>query len=166
LSIGCGNTIANGGVLAPDGLVGCNMLCNGNHSEFCGGSSRIDVYDYNDSVNLPPWTSTSGVVPPATSTAPPSTVGTSVAPTTSLAAPSQKLAVKPGVGNYIFRGCYTEATNGRALSAASFFDYTAMTLEECASDCAAYKYFGVEYGGECWSTLQFLISLIFINLCH
>ena len=140
------------------------MLCNGNHSEFCGGSSRIDVYDYNDSVNLPPWTSTSGVVPPATSTA--TSVGTVVASTSATAAPAQTLAVKPDVGNYIFQGCYTEATNGRALSAASFFDYTAMTLEECAADCAAYKYFGVEYGGECWSNLQFLILFIFINLCN
>ena len=25
-----------------------------------------------------------------------------------------------------------------------------MTLEECAADCAAYTYFGVEYGGECY----------------
>ena len=43
----------------------------------------------------------------------------------------------------------TEATDSRALSDASFYDYEAMTLEECASDCTAYDYFGVEYGGEC-----------------
>jgi len=60
------------------------------------------------------------------------------------------LAVKPTVGAYAFQGCYTEATNTRALSAASFYDYSAMTLEECATDCAAYDYFGVEYGGECY----------------
>jgi hypothetical protein len=36
----------------------------------------------------------------------------------------------------------------RALSSASFYDYPAMTLEECAADCVGYTYFGVEYGGE------------------
>jgi hypothetical protein len=68
---------------------------------------------------------------------------------TSTASPTQTLAVKPVVGDYTFQGCYTEATDQRALSEASFLDYDAMTLEECASDCAAYDYFGVEYGGEC-----------------
>ena len=37
----------------------------------------------------------------------------------------------------------------RALSGASYYDYDAMTLEKCASDCAGWAYFGVEYGGEC-----------------
>jgi len=27
-----------------------------------------------------------------------------------------------------------------------------MTLEECATDCAGFTYFGVEYGGECLLT--------------
>jgi hypothetical protein len=69
----------------------------------------------------------------------------------STSAPSavQFLSVKPNVGAYTFQGCYTEATGQRALSSASYYDYTAMTLEECASDCSAYDYFGVEYGGEC-----------------
>lgn len=60
------------------------------------------------------------------------------------------MAVKPTVGAYTYQGCYTEATNIRALSSASFYDYTAMTLEECAADCAGYTYFGIEYGGECY----------------
>jgi hypothetical protein len=45
----------------------------------------------------------------------------------------------------------------RALSSASFYDYPAMTLEECAADCAGYIYFGVEYGGECLLTLSLLV---------
>ena len=69
------------------------------------------------------------------------------------ASAAQSLAVKETVGAYAFQGCYTEATSERALSAASFYDYPAMTLEECASDCASYKYFGVEYGGECKSRI-------------
>jgi len=54
--LGCGSAISNGGVLATDGLAGCSMLCNGNLSEYCGGSSHLDVYDFNGVVSLPPWT--------------------------------------------------------------------------------------------------------------
>ncbi len=51
-----------------------------------------------------------------------------------------------------YLGCYQEsgpATGIRSLPSASFFNYTAMTVEMCASDCSAYVYYGVEYGGEC-----------------
>jgi hypothetical protein len=73
---------------------------------------------------------------------------------------SSSLAVKPTVGAFEFQGCWTEATNERALSSASFYDYPAMTLEECATDCASYDYFGVEYGGECWLTLCFRPAIL------
>jgi hypothetical protein len=37
-----------------------------------------------------------------------------------------------------------------------------MTLESCASDCAGYTYFGVEYARECWLPhLDFLLVLTF-----
>lgn len=36
----CGNTISNGGAPAT----GCNMLCNGNSSEYCGAGNRLNVY--------------------------------------------------------------------------------------------------------------------------
>lgn len=69
-------------------------------------------------------------------------------------APSQTLGIKQTVAGYTFQGCYTEATNIRALSSASFFDYTAMTLEACAADCVGFTYFGVEYGGEVSSIIS------------
>ena len=69
-------------------------------------------------------------------------------------APSQTLGIKQTVAGYTFQGCYTEATNIRALSSASFFDYTAMTLEACAADCVSFAYFGVEYGGEASSMVS------------
>jgi hypothetical protein len=56
-----------------------------------------------------------------------------------------------------YLGCYQESgpvTGIRSLPSASFFNYTAMTVEMCASDCSAFVYYGVEYGGECkFSTL-------------
>jgi len=36
----CGNSISNGGAPAA----GCNMLCNGNSSEYCGAGNRLNVY--------------------------------------------------------------------------------------------------------------------------
>ncbi|KAF4304114.1 wsc-domain-containing protein [Botryosphaeria dothidea] len=53
------------------------------------------------------------------------------------------------VGSYSLLGCYSEATSGRALSAKST-SKTDMTVENCASFCAGYTYFGVEYGAECY----------------
>jgi hypothetical protein len=53
----------------------------------------------------------------------------------------------------------------RALSLASFYDYGAMTLEECANDCAGYLYFGVEYGGECKLFLPYGFDAIGLNMC-
>jgi Glyoxal oxidase N-terminus/WSC domain len=43
----CGNHTANGGHLAPDGGVGCNMGCNGNRTETCGGPNRLNLYGFN-----------------------------------------------------------------------------------------------------------------------
>lgn len=37
--IGCGNAISNGALVAPGGISECNMLCNGNSSEYCGAGT-------------------------------------------------------------------------------------------------------------------------------
>ena len=64
------------------------------------------------------------------------------------------------IGKYTFQGCYTEIPGGRALNAAAFYSFDAMTLEYCATSCAAYSYFGVEYGGECKLLVYFLATEI------
>lgn len=54
----CGNSTSNGGGPAPDGLAGCDMACNGNSSEYCGGPNRLDVYGYGQrSTIAPAWSS-------------------------------------------------------------------------------------------------------------
>ena len=44
----CGNTFSAGSTIAPGGSLpaanGCNMVCKGNSSEYCGGSLRLNVY--------------------------------------------------------------------------------------------------------------------------
>jgi hypothetical protein len=42
--IDCGNSLQNAGVVALEGLTGCNGLCLGNSSEYCGAGNRLDVY--------------------------------------------------------------------------------------------------------------------------
>ncbi|KAF2258383.1 hypothetical protein CC78DRAFT_587230 [Lojkania enalia] len=39
----CGTAIENGG--APADSSSCNMLCNGNSTEYCGGPSRLNLYE-------------------------------------------------------------------------------------------------------------------------
>lgn len=53
---GCGNTIENGGGAAPDGNAQCNMKCNGDSMEICGGPNRLTVYQH---TNTSPGTSPS-----------------------------------------------------------------------------------------------------------
>ncbi|KAL2134895.1 hypothetical protein VTI74DRAFT_10530 [Chaetomium olivicolor] len=125
----CGNAIANGGAPATSG---CSMTCNGNSSEFCGGPNRLNVYNFGGQYNP---TATSSATPG------PSSAGGNPQP----AGPSQPQTV----GNYDWYGCRTEATNMRALSAATFASDD-MTLEACQAYCSAYTYFGVEYARECY----------------
>ena len=130
------------------------MNCKGDSTEICGGANRLDVYQYGATGSSPTTSTTAPAASsPTTSTTAPaaSTPATSTpaASTPAASTPVPTLGNKQTVGAYTFQGCYTEATNTRALSGASFYDYAAMTIEECAADCAGWQYFGVEYGGEC-----------------
>jgi hypothetical protein len=121
----CDNTFTNGGTIAPttpDGLSGCSSLCNGNLSEYCGGASRLNVYNFNKTI--------------ATITS------------SATASPTQTPAIKPTVGPYTYFGCQTEGNGTRALAAAATASDT-MTLEACESFCGNYAYWGTEYGREC-----------------
>ncbi|KAH8667438.1 WSC domain-containing protein, partial [Tricladium varicosporioides] len=53
------------------------------------------------------------------------------------------------IPGYDSQGCYTEATNGRALTGSAYYD-DAMTVEKCALACTGFTWFGVEYGRECF----------------
>ncbi|WYZ34618.1 hypothetical protein EsH8_I_000894 [Colletotrichum jinshuiense] len=147
----CGNTISNGGAPAVDG---CNMLCNGNSSEYCGGGNRLNVYDFqhqykpvSSSSSAPAATGTPATSAAASGTAITGGVGTSTAASASAVptGPSQPATV----GAWKLYGCQTEATNARALNAKTTASDD-MTLEKCATFCAGYTYFGVEYSRECY----------------
>lgn len=106
-------------------------------------SSTTTSIPSSSSASAPPSTSTSSVISSATTSTPSSTSSSASA------SASATLGIKQIIGAYTFEGCYTEGNDVRALSGASFYDYTGMTLEQCASNCSGYSYWGVEYGGEC-----------------
>jgi hypothetical protein len=89
------------------------MKCSGNSTEYCGGSSRLSVYN-----------------------------------NTAYVAPS----ILPSIGDYNLKGCYTDSTASRGLSAYSFVNGTGMTEELCVTTCQAkgYSIAGIEYGRECY----------------
>ncbi|KAK8167604.1 WSC domain-containing protein [Phyllosticta citribraziliensis] len=52
-------------------------------------------------------------------------------------------------GNFGLVGCYSDTPANRGLTGKST-SVSSMTVENCASFCAGYKYFGVEYSQECY----------------
>ncbi|CEJ81104.1 Putative Carbohydrate-binding WSC [[Torrubiella] hemipterigena] len=69
---------------------------------------------------------------------------TAVQPTT-----TGTLAHKPTVAPYTMVGCWTEGAGVRALDKAAT-SAANMTNEACATFCKNYRYFGTEYGSECY----------------
>ena len=126
----CDNSIAPGSAIAA--MSGCSMTCGGNGNELCGGPNRLSFYKNGASVQN--FTASSSAPTSTTSTSPTSTTGPVTVQT---------------AGTFSYTGCYSEATNGRALSANSTAN-GGMTVAQCASFCKGYTYMGVEYSSECY----------------
>lgn len=119
----CGSTIYSNSVRQSDES-GCSMACAANASQKCGGPDFLNIYYINVTSSV-------------------STTTTSISTT-----PTGPIVVQ-SVGSYSYMGCYTEATNGRALNSLSKAA-ASISVDTCASYCSAYTYFGVEYGNECY----------------
>jgi hypothetical protein len=116
----CGNELQPGSVQVAS--TECKFPCKGDKTETCGANSRLNLYGFGDasSTPIPVSSSTTTTTPSATS--------------------------YPG---YTTTGCYTEATNIRALSEGKYCDDN-MTVGMCALACSGFTLFGVEYGRECY----------------
>lgn len=138
------------------------MTCNDNSTEYCGGSNRLNVYK----LGTTDISTTTSAVSSTATTVPPTSEGTTVVATgtsTSISSTSTSSSsptptgpsVNPGLDGYSSIGCYTEATDARAL--ANFMDTTNKTVADCIEACKAdsYIYAGLEYGGECWCDNSF-----------
>jgi WSC domain len=120
-------------------------------SQSSGGSSSASVSSKQSTslLTLASTTQSSSSLSSRSFSSPSSFSSTSSAPMT-----SQTLAISRTVGKYIFQGCWTEGNGVRALSDSSFFNHSSMTLEMCGSGCSGFTYWGVEYGGECASSVR------------
>ncbi|KAK3318863.1 WSC domain-containing protein [Apodospora peruviana] len=52
--------------------------------------------------------------------------------------------------SFASQGCFAGTTNGQRTLNAKSYESDDMTIESCAAYCSKYKYFGVEYGHECY----------------
>ncbi|EXJ87033.1 hypothetical protein A1O3_03990 [Capronia epimyces CBS 606.96] len=123
----CGNSLSTGAVTTQ--ALDCSMTCNSNQTEYCGGPSRLNMYLYGNG-SLPSSTPGSG---------------TQNAPAPGPTAPTTPATI----GNFSYVSCYTEAATGRALTSFALAD-NSINIQTCASNCTQYRYFGVEYGRECY----------------
>ncbi|KAG9230010.1 WSC domain-containing protein [Amylocarpus encephaloides] len=159
----CGKTLNSNSlsVAASD----CSTTCNDNATEYCGAGGRLNIYQKSGiapttlsstsstvSSTTTSGTSTSSASSSTTSsmiTSGTTTSGSTSSVTTSTASPTGP-AIRQLVGNYAFQGCYSEqTTGGRALSSKAYAN-NSMTLEMCSTFCTGLKYWGVEYGRECY----------------
>ncbi|KAK7425150.1 hypothetical protein QQX98_000064 [Neonectria punicea] len=158
----CGSTFTDGSVLTS--LSECKMTCNGNTTEYCGDGNRLNVYQRDDvssststivtTTSVATSSSSSTATSSSTSSAP-STTSTSTTTTSTTTTTTSAKATATGpqindkIGSWDFQGCWTEATNGRALNSKTYAKDD-MTLESCAAFCDGYDFFGTEYGRECY----------------
>jgi hypothetical protein len=121
----CGNALQNGGGPAPDGSVGCNMPCNGNSLETCGGPNRLNLFMATNTTSPSPTSS----APAATGTA-----GNSTLP-----------------AGWSYHGCYIDGANGRDMNY-QLPDNSTLTIESCVQTCIGlgYSVAGAEYSTQCF----------------
>ncbi len=94
----------------------CTYPCAGDASQICGGAGRY-LSVYYDPSRYTPGNNSQPAAAPVTVTQ---------------------------SGNYDYIGCYSEATNGRALSGLTpRVPAGGNTVESCEASCQGYKYFGV-----------------------
>ena len=130
----CGKTINAGSALVAGttpGQTGCNMLCNANQTEYCGGPNRLNMYQAAPVLSN---STTSATTVVASSTVP--------ATTTAAPTPTGPITVT-NLAGYNYLGCYSEGSAGRALiDVQNPYPGANNTVEKCAAACSKYTYFG------------------------
>ncbi|KAM0794890.1 WSC domain-containing protein [Usnea florida] len=132
----CGNSLLGGSALATGGNDPTQ-----NHSSLASASSAIPTVTGSATLLLSGTSSVSGTAS-LSSTIPSSTT---VAP-----ASTGPIIVQEGVG-FAYLGCYNDSVTSRALTGLANPGIASQnSIEQCASGCIDFTYFGVEYGAECY----------------
>ena len=131
----CDDSLHNGGGPATDGNALCDMACNGNAAETCGGPNRLDMYSYT--------ASSSGTTTSASGTG----TGTSN-PTTTTSSGTGPTGLPTG---WAYKGCWVDQAYGRILANSEPDDST-LTVESCVATCSGlgYSIAGMEYYTQCY----------------
>jgi hypothetical protein len=132
----CDNQYQDGGAPAPDGETQCNMPCNGNQTEICGGPNRLSMWKwYSGDETTVPVGSASATSAPAGKTS--SIVVTPVA-----------TGLPQG---FEYKGCYVDGIGYRILDYQQPDDQQ-MTISSCSTLCASagYEIAGMEYSAQCF----------------
>ena len=146
----CGSTIATTAKTAPASE--CNMLCGGDRLAYCGGPSRLNVYQ-----NMNGTTSSSSTSALATSASTSTTTSSGTTTSASTTSKSNTSTTTSGTATptlragYAYLGCANEGTGGRALAKGSTASST-MTTIVCQDYCTGkgYPLSGIEYSTECY----------------
>ncbi|KAH8879637.1 WSC-domain-containing protein [Thozetella sp. PMI_491] len=88
----CGNKISNGGAIVTDGR--CNMVCNGNALEYCGGTSGLSLYSRGNTTASATTSTSSAASSTLTSTSKSSSVSTSPATSSTSTTSSSTISSK------------------------------------------------------------------------
>lgn len=159
----CGNVLS-ADAAANQAQPGCNFLCSGSRAEYCGGSSKANLYVFNSTATATTTTTTTTTSPSSTSTTSSlsttttaaglttsttySTTSSATSSTTSSSANTTPTSTVPALA---YRGCFSDPNWGRALPT-RISSLANQTVEQCSSQCleANFTISGVEYGVECW----------------
>jgi hypothetical protein len=168
----CDNQLENGGGPAPDGNALCDMSCNGNPSETCGGPNRLNLYSYvGGATSSPTAISTPTATPtptPTPTTTPTASVSATATSSTATSTGTGTAATLPEGwtyrGWYVFnrnlnnkidhtankQTSYIDNTNGRILLQQP--DSSTLTVEACVQTCIGLNYSvaGMEYSTQCF----------------
>ena len=140
----CGNAFAGA---AQPATSGCNMPCNGNPAQMCGGPDRLNVYRWGAG-----GSTSSTVAPTSTTSRPPTTISTSTRPPSSTSTTPTATGLPTG---WTYKGCWRDNMQGRVMLG-PFVDNVPMTIQVCVNACIqrGYKVAGLQYMYQCFCDNQ------------
>jgi hypothetical protein len=110
----CDNQLEHGGGPAPDGNALCDMSCNGNPNEICGGPNRLNLYSY-----------VGGPTSSATSTSTTSTSTTATSSTATSTSTGSAGSIPPA---WTYRGWYVSHHPSQGSSKTTFLSFLLLCL--------------------------------------
>jgi hypothetical protein len=140
----CDNQYRNKGGPASDGEAKCNMLCNGNQTEACGGSDRLSMFKFYTGGET-----TSSTIAPSIASG---TASVTASVTSSASSKSSAAPVATGLPTgFKYKGCYVDGPGFRIVNNQQPDDQS-MTIASCSKKCAdaGYQIAAMEYSYQCF----------------